>query len=214
MHNERLVFLDTETGGLRRDDRAWEVALLIEQDGKPDEQHVIHISDFAPAQADPAALNLSGFYDRHPLWADDPDLCQLGVTGPDPDLPVDHRVIPEAFMVRHVERLTRRSVVLGCNPGFDTFRILESAFYRHGCAPTWHYRPVCATTYAAAYVDAQRARSGAEPLPLPWNNETVGQHLDISRDQFGPIHSGLGDAHYARALLRASRGVWEWNTTP
>lgn len=206
--SERIVYLDTETGGLRVDDRPWEVALIVEQDSQI-EQYLFHVSDFRPGDADQKALELGGFYDRHPLWAPDENLANLAIAGPDLDLPVRHHVAPEAAVVHAVEQLTRRLPVVGCNPGFDTFRILERAFARHGFATTWHYRPICATTYAAAIADRARAHRGEPPLPLPWTNEVVGAALGVPRDGSGTVHTGLADAHYARNLLRAARGVWE-----
>lgn len=193
----RAAFVDMETGGLRVDDTPWEIAVLtVDEDGQ-EGQFVIHIADFQPAHADPKALQLAGFYDRHPLHhPDGPAAAAVLVSGPDPDVPVQHLLIDEADAARVMERLLRDRIVVACNPAFDLERHLAPMLHRHGYAPTWFYRPVCATVYAA----------GRLGLPLGrWSNGDIGRAFGVDVADFGTAHQALVDAHYARALLVAAQ---------
>lgn len=189
-----LAFVDTETGGLRHSDRPWEVGILTLDPDGTETWHLFHVTDFHPADTDPKALQMSGFYHRHPLHATDHGEAFLAATGPSPDEPIHHHVLPEAQVAWHVERLTRDRVVVGCNPSFDR-EVLIPMLTRNGLAPTWAYRPICATTYAA----------GALGLPpYLWSNGAVGEALGVPRDVGGTAHTALADVEYARKLLFAA----------
>lgn len=211
------VYLDCETGGLRPTDRPWEIALLrCTSDGRI-EQYVWQVLDFWPSKADPTALQLSGFYDRHqghaiydeanPLnYTPDGDQAVThpawNASGPDPDLPVTLRCTSEMLVALELERLVRGAVVWACNPVYDVPR-LEALLNRAGRAWTAHYRPMCATTWAAATATALGLTTAAPPF----SNAKIGEALGVSRDGYGTAHTGLADCYYAKALVDAARAL-------
>ncbi len=186
-----LCFIDTETGGLRTADRPWEIALVRREPDGTETAHLLHILDFRPADADPKALELGGFYGRHPGWTLTPvDLASELLLSP---VKVFHHVMPEARAALYVERIVRNTTIVACNPGYDVPR-LTALCERHGYAWTAHYRPVCATTLAA----------GRLALSPPWNNGAIGRCLGVEREAHGKAHGALPDALYARDLYDAA----------
>lgn len=189
-----LCFVDTETGGLRTNDRPWEIAVVRRDSEDVETRHVVYIADFAPSKADPKALELGGFYDRHPLHTVDPLARAANSPAFDPESPsVDERLMTEGQAAYYLERLVRGATVVCCNPGYDVPR-LTAMLERHGFAWTAHYRDLCATTYAAGLLGM---------LP-PFDNRKVGAALGISRNAHGTEHTGLADALYARDLYDAA----------
>jgi len=94
MLSNNLLFLDTETTGLRLDQDIWEVAYAI-GDGPINTHHVPH----SLMNADPKALKLNGYWSRFVAW---PHLVNVDV------------VLAELFQNR---------TVVGANPSFDTARL-------------------------------------------------------------------------------------------
>lgn len=211
------VWLDIESAGLRPSDRPWEVAMIRRTPDGRETLHVWQIADFEPGKADPKALALGGFYERHrrhvilnpddPLDATVTDEHQLShpayqVSGPDPDQIVDSRMLPEMYVAYELERLVRGAVIWCCNPTYDVPR-LEAMHERHGRAWTAHYRPLDATTYAAATA----LTLGYDVGPYPWRNEQVGAAIGVDRDDYGTAHTGLADCFYAKALVDRARSL-------
>lgn len=66
-----LVFVDTETTSLRPDRRAWDIALIVRRPGEPDREYQWFVDDLALdlGNADPFALKIGRFYERHPAAA-------------------------------------------------------------------------------------------------------------------------------------------------
>lgn len=201
-----IVTLDHENGGLRPGDSyPWEIGAVVDKPGEPSTLHVWHVADFRPALADPKALELGGFYDRHPRHAIDPLSAELAITGPDLDVPVNHIIDVESRVAFSLERLIRGAIVVACNPTFDVPR-LTSMLGRNGYAWTAHYRPICATTYAAGVVDRLRAQRGEPPMPVPWVNNDIAAELGVERAN---AHSALWDALFARDLRFAAMAAAE-----
>lgn len=199
---QKSVYVDTETGGLRDYDRPWEIALIVDEGVKSD-RYVFYIADFQPLHADPKALELNGFYDRHPLWTPNgPDhykVSDFGLIGADRDIPVTTVFDCEGCVSARIEALTRGARVYGCNaPAFDV-PVLTQMLNRHGMAWTGHYRPICVTTWAA----------GVAGLDPETPNSEVGAAFGVSRDQYGTTHEALPDALYARGLHHAAKASIE-----
>lgn len=191
------VYVDTETSGLSRADSPWEIALLrVDQDGTA-RQDLIHIANFATADADPKALNLAGLYERHPMYASDVQTAaDAARVSPVLGVPLEYHLLPDGRAARLVERLTRGRLLVGCNPAFDAERMIAPLLTQHGYGPSWLYRPVCATTYAAG-------RLGLPPYL--WKNEAIGEAFGVARDaRGGRAHTALIDAWYAHDLLEAA----------
>jgi hypothetical protein len=201
------VFLDFETGGLRHHDTAWEVGMVVEAPGRDLEMHHYYVSDFNPADADPKALEFGGFYDRHPLFK----LTDVGqpaepgsamtfddhglITDPDGAQPHVHfAVMPEALLMRHLSAYLRNARLCIVNPAYDK-PILESALCRAGLALTSYYTPVSIGDFAAGVLGID---------PCAGSSSRIAEALGVSRDSQGLAHTGLADAMYARAVLRAA----------
>lgn len=131
-----IVFCDTETDGLHPGRRAWEIALIRRDDAGERECRM-----FLPLDlkfADPAALRIGGFWDRHPMGRklsgkDSPqvgdELCAI------PCEPVTST--HEA--AKKVMAWTFGAHLVGANPAFDA-QILERLLRSEGYLPSWHYR--------------------------------------------------------------------------
>ncbi len=205
------VVIDLETQGLRYEDDWWEVAAIVRRKDFPDFSYVWHNIDFDSSRADPEALRMSGYYDRHPLAVIAYDFDPLTMTPPDHPCVTLHDAQGKPLENRHVlctdkmlavqlERLTRGAVVWGCNPHYDLTRI-ERLFARERRAWTAHYRPMCATTYAAGVASGM----GLDVGPVPYKNAAIGDLLGVDRSVDGKAHQGLADCTYALNLLDAAR---------
>ena len=221
----RTAYIDTETGGLRPTDRPWEIAVVIENGpGTPMdrvkaevERWVFHVSDFDPSQADPTALRLGGFFDRHPMHALDEsvrgcldscfpgnsigaavglDACTNthGLTRLDDRAFTKHIVEHEGCVASRLARLLHDTYVVCCNPVYDMPR-LEALLNRHSEVGSWHYRPHCATGAGAVV-------AGMHPATP---NSVVGRALGVHREAHGAEHGALADALYARDLDFAAK---------
>ena len=60
----KIIFLDTETDGLGPDRKVWELGMVVRQDGKDREHHWFF--DISLENSDPFALNVGGYWARHP----------------------------------------------------------------------------------------------------------------------------------------------------
>lgn len=106
-----LIFLDTETTGLDIDKHdVWELAYAI-NDG-PIETHIL---PHTLKSADPKALELNGYFERHPFGAR----------------------AANAMVDLRLREVFEGKTVVGANVGFDMARLAR----RWGTEP-WHYRPV------------------------------------------------------------------------
>lgn len=202
------VFLDTETGGLRWDDKVWELGMVVDRPATPDpELHLLHVADFNAADADPMALQLGGFFQRHPGYAGGADeFADHGLSDAWLDTPVRHFQLFEAGLGRYVEPIIRDARIIVCNAVFDVPR-LTAAFARVGVPWTGHYRVICATTYAA----------GAAGLDPSAPNDAIGEALGVARGTGGTTHTALADSLYARELYLAALakvGISQASTWP
>jgi len=182
-----LVFLDTETTGLRHDRRAWEVgAIRRDLEGKETTLHLF--VDVPLDDADLNGLRVGRFYDRHPYFADTEPACSA-------------EVATEAEAARAVERFTRGAVLVGNNPAYDA-ATLDPMLRRHGLLPAWHYQLIDVVPLAAGYVPRTR-----RPAP-PWRSVDVGMMVGVAPPAEDAAHTALGDARWVRDVFDAVvRGV-------
>lgn len=143
----RLCFIDTETTGLHVDRRAWDIAIISRQPdtGGPDRhwQAYIPVEDLDLGNAEPMALQIGGFYDRHPEMTS--GLRSLASA--------------EVDILKQVERYTRGAILVGANPAFDA-ETLANRMRWLGIAPSWFHRLCDVETMAAvALGEAPGARS-------------------------------------------------------
>lgn len=140
-----LVFLDTETTGVHRERRPWEIAIIRRT---PVDQTrlliCVDVEDLDLASANPAGLRISGFHKRHPQARDRPL-----------HIPRVYRAGEAAALV---DGWTAGATVIGVVPEFDT-ECLASMLGRHGITPRWRSNPVDVVPLAVAAVRA----TGIEP---------------------------------------------------
>src|SRR5215216_5671376 len=141
-----IVFIDTETTSLAPDRHIWEIAMIRRHEGERKVASFFVTVDLR--HADPFALKLTRFYDRHPdftqpkevrrIW-DLEDLeeqleeaSRIGI----PDAPpILANVQTAAQLVFH---WTRDATIVGAVPNFDT-EGLDHMMRQQGLQPAWHY---------------------------------------------------------------------------
>lgn len=202
------VFLDLETGGLRHGDRFWEVGMVVDLPGRDTELHHYYVSDFNTAHADPKALQMNGFYDRHPMhrtsgpgqpmdWTTAMSMDDHGLTNADPDAAPPHvhtGLLPEDALVRHLSFYLRGARLCIVNPTYDQPKVAD-ALHAAGLALTSYYTPVSIGDYAAGVLGID---------PCAGSSSLIAQGLGLDRQSFGTEHSALVDAMYGKALLRTA----------
>jgi hypothetical protein len=217
----RLVFLDTETTSLRPDRRVWEVGLIVRTPETPppwadpetrDEEHrwFIHADDLDLGNADPFSLSIGRFYDRHPDYAG----------------PADEGALPEEYVLRKVEELTRGAHLVGAVPNFDA-EVLGARMRANGILPSWHHHLIDVEALAIGWLNGRRARqneivdgypleNGGAPAPglvrwnepvtgLPWRSDELSVLVGVETDE-SARHTALGDAKWARDIYDAVMG--------
>jgi DNA polymerase III epsilon subunit-like protein len=177
----KLVFLDTETTGLRPDRRAWDIGAIVRDPGQPgdgvEHQWFVDAVDLDLGNADPFGLKVGHFYERHPQHNGSEDAFL--------------HVHEEADVLEQVEAVTRGAILVGAVPNFDA-EVLGARMREHGILPSWHYHLVDVETLAAGAI-------GQEP---PWNFDAM---LAVFGLQYAEEdrHTALGDARMARDLYDA-----------
>ncbi len=125
-----LCFIATETTSLRDDREVWEAA-LIRRDIDGQRYQISIMMPVTLAQADPTALTIGRFYERHPVGR-----CHANGGSVEPG---ELWTRPEA--ARAISRATLGATIVGAQPEFDLHglrRILADA----GHLPAWHHRTV------------------------------------------------------------------------
>lgn len=171
------VFLDTETTSLDEQTRvAWEFAAIRRNDNGTEVplEFFIEVKDLTTA--DPGALRIGGFYDRHPMgrWL-------IGNT-------VDYRgpkTAKDAALA--IATITHGAHVVGAQPDFDLIT-LSRLLFSQGILPSWHYRKYDVEAMTAGYLHREVGglRACAEALDL-----TVDATLE---------HTAMGDTLTAMAI--------------
>lgn len=183
----RIVFIDTETTSLRPDRRAWEVGLLARDPGTGVDiptQLFISTDGLDLGNADPFALKIGGFYERHPQMRDPRNSCR-------------NSCIAEREALLQVERITRGAHLVGAVVNFDA-DVLGTRMRAHGIFPSWHYHLIDVEALAVGYLSATGARE--LPIPLPWSSDDLTKQLGIPPVPDEERHTALGDARWARAI--------------
>lgn len=186
-----LCFLDTETTGTGPNRLAYEVAMIRrEEDGA--ETEVSFFVDVDLAGADPKALEVGRFYERHPYGrylsgrVKEAPTADPVVTLPfvRPGEPEFHR---PAWAAEIVARLTYGAHIVGAVPSFDS-EMLAALLRSHRLVPAWHHRLVCVESVTSGhlhrYVGGLRRCAEALGIEVPVDGE----------------HTALGDARIARDI--------------
>lgn len=172
------VFLDTETTGLHEDRRAWEISMIRRHPGL-DETSItifVHIDDIDIQHAEPAALAVGRFHDRHPAFG-----AQLGP---------DQVYLSERDAMQIVDDWTYRAEIFGINPYFDT-NTLTKALGRHQRQPRWWREPNDVTHFARGWVSAHGDRAERHP-------EALSMQCGIDVPPADLRHTAYGDADWVK----------------
>ncbi|CPV67115.1 hypothetical protein [Mycobacteroides abscessus] len=175
--NGARVYCDAETTGTHGDRRAWEIALIGSRTGEPDRELLIYVDvrDLDLENADPKALAVGRFEERHPQRAG--------------TLPAGALLLREADAAAIVHEWTDRAQFFGVVPSFDA-ETLAPALRRHGLEPSWCYVTKCLVTMAEGYLMAL----GSEPEQ---NSERISRQCGVEPPAGAERHTALGDAHWA-----------------
>jgi DNA polymerase III epsilon subunit-like protein len=211
MTDSTLVFVDTETTSLRPDRRAWDIAFIVRRPGTEDVEHQWYIdaADLDLGNADPFALRIGHFYERHPQY-----------TGELDNEPAWGRIHREDDVLREIEELTRGAHLVGCVPNFDA-DVLGARMRAHGILPSWHYHLIDVETLIVGYINGVAARAideyrmrGEEPPPIdrskaapPWKSDDMSRAVNVEPPDGDDRHTAMGDARWARDMYDAVTGV-------
>jgi oligoribonuclease (3'-5' exoribonuclease) len=184
----KLAYIDCETTGLdplRHE--IWDVGLIVEDyetDGL--DLNMQEYQWYLPVTldtAEPRALTVGKFYQRHPQW-------QRGF-GPSAEL--DIRVADPTVVAREVAKLTNGAHLVGNVVSFDA-AFLTYWMRRIGAVPTWHYH----------LVDCEALVAGALHLPPPWKSADLSRAVGVEPPGEEDHHTALGDARWSRRLFHAA----------
>lgn len=194
----KIVFLDTETTGLDPErHEVWEVAAVVREiadDGSYEdvEHHWFLWVDLA--KADLIALNIGGYFDRHPssptTWK-----------GVGARRPAEALAVPGSRFAREFFQISHEAHIVGAVPNFDTERIAR-ILKTEGLLPSWHYHLVCVENLVAGF-------KGIQP---PWKSKDLSLAMDIDPEDTDKYqkHTAMSDARWARdlydAVMEAKRG--------
>jgi hypothetical protein len=196
-----LAFVDCETTHLEAEQgEAWEIAVILREDGKGDTEHLWQIRPNV-ANADPEALRIGGYPRRFVV----PEHAEAAFIDP------DNTVRPAAreWAIGEIWTALNGAVLIGSNPGFDD-RFLRKLL---GAAP-WHYRPVDIATLAAGRKLGMAElirRMGGKPfpsdeVPFPFSSRNLSRWTGVEPPGDGVAHTALGDARWARDVFDAVTG--------
>lgn len=172
------VFLDTETTGLHDDRRAWEISMIRRHPGLDDTTITIfiHLDDIDLEHAEPSALDIGRFHDRHPAFG--------------APLSADQLYLSERDATQIVDDWTYRAEIFGIKPRFDT-DTLTKALARQRREPRWWREPRDITDVAQGWVLAHGNRARRNP-------EALSAQCGIAVPADDQRHTAYGDAEWVK----------------
>ena len=202
-----LVFVDTETTGLNPDrHHIWEIG-LIDGDGV-EYQWMLPLTVEQMQTADPIALSIGRFHERHPQGN---------------DYRYDERyagkLTTPSEAIGEVLRITHKAHLVGAVVSFDEERLRLLAL-DHGMVPSWHYHLVCVEALAAGFLIGQFSAiqsvgknpesdgpsvEEAKQAQPPWDSKALSSAVGVDVDLFDK-HTALSDARWAKAIYEAVMG--------
>lgn len=208
----RIVFLDTETSGIRPDAGAeiWELAAVVRDITEltetdrirklHDDEYVWHFRPLL-AQADPFALRVGGYYERCSVRGLQPGAAKCITepgSAPDGDRPLSE---PATVAAGKVARLLDGAHLIAANPAFDAGH-LDALLRKHGECLTvdYHYTDVGSLVRGWAL----GSFAGAD-VPFPLKLDAAAKLARVDPDAYDR-HSALGDARLVRDIYDAVTG--------
>jgi DNA polymerase III epsilon subunit-like protein len=213
-----LLFIDTETTGLRRPGlpdgrRIWEIGgVRVEPDGTEYPLHLfIRIEELGLAEMLPAEVVAGRLFDRddNAEWYGHlPETVREGLEiggfherhpqlggSPDVAAPLCSEKSAAATLVAG-PWLRDRPTLVGAVPMFEDlglFDLLHRTGYIGPDDQPWHYH----------LVDVETLVAGALGWPPPWNSDDLSIAVGVDPDRFNR-HTAVDDAWWARALYEAA----------
>jgi DNA polymerase III epsilon subunit-like protein len=178
-----LLFLDTETTGLGRDDEVWEIAAVLRDDNGERTFHAFidHDEGKAAALPEPFRANYLARYNE-----------RVAIT-------------PRDAVAVLSEMCAGRPQVVGAVPSFDTVR-LERMALRFGVKLGWHYHLIDVENVVLGYLLAERPKALTidrlsminDALTRPWKSDKLSRALGVNPDDY-PRHTAMGDVRWVMA---------------
>lgn len=193
------VFLDTETDGVRRGRRVWDVGLVkYDADGKRKEWSLM-VDDVDLSEAESSSLTIGHFRRRHPAAGGTPEANTL--------------LLPEREVAKIVFTETFEAVIAGIVVNFDELA-LDNMLRRNGfCWTGWHHL-VCVENQALGALRGHArhvpeiAAGYAELLTGAvagrWKTDDIAAAYGIPALREEMRHTAYGDAVLAEMIFRAS----------
>ncbi|WP_435108132.1 hypothetical protein [Nocardiopsis synnemataformans] len=165
--------------------------MIVEELGQPTREYSM-LLPVDLTNADPKALEIGGFWDRHPQ----------GI-GTVKDEPEDPRLVAS-----RLARILAGSVVIGSNPTFDK-DMLTPLFAEHGQVWAAHYRMVDVITLGAGRLMGspreELRETGYLPPTPPYKTTDISRAFGIDPGDYAR-HTALGDCRWVKALFEAITG--------
>jgi hypothetical protein len=192
------VFIDTETDGVRRRRRVWDVGIVTYDADGVRSQRSMMVADIDLSEAEPSSLTIGNFRTRHPMAGGQPE--------PGTETMTEAEVAKEVFQALH------GAVVGGIVVNFDT-EALDDMLRRNGLVMTnWHHL-VCVEGNALgqmrghAYHIPEIAQAHAELLRQAnqgrWDTDAIAAAYGIRLPE-GARHTAIGDAILAEMIHLAT----------
>lgn len=224
-----LVFADCETTSLDARRRlAWDIALIRrDQLGESVYQFYVEVD---LADADPFALRIGKFWDRHPLGrvlsgqaTNLPDAKHglspggfLTLNAHHPDEEGNGPYVTQAAAALLVSRITHGAHIVGAIPSFDTDTFQRNLF-EHNLTPSWHHHIIDIEALAVGFLKGREAERDADVrpggsykqdavIPLPWKSDDLTTLLGVEPCPEELRHTALGDALWAMRMYDAVMG--------
>lgn len=184
-----IVFVDTETDGLHPGRRAWEVALIRRDEQGQTEHHMFLPLDLK--YADPMALKIGGYWDRHPAGRK--------LSGKDTDFPCAP-VTTAHEAAKQIMRITFGAHIIGANPSFDT-QILDRLLRCEGYLPQWNYHLLDVETIAIGWLLGQ-----GFDVALPYKSDVLAERCGVTPPSKEDRHTAMSDARWVMRWYDAMTG--------
>lgn len=197
-----IAFLDTETTSLRPDRRAWEIGIVRREDGRQEERvWFVDADDLDLGNADPFALKIGRYYERHP---DAIDGVEYGK-----GYPGSEQYGPESWVMRDVAQWTRGAHLVGAVVSFDA-EVLAARMRANGVLPGWHHHLIDVEALALGFLCGKASEGDLDAglnLPdLPWKSDDLAKACGVEPASDDERHTALGDTRWVMRWYDAITG--------
>jgi hypothetical protein len=191
--NDRLVFADCETSGIRvdRGSEAWEIALIVRDPalGRPgDTEYLWHLRPSGPM--DPESLKIGGYHERCSVRYERPGMARDELRG-------GREPVTDWAVAFDIASLLAGAHLIGTNPWFDAAHLI-ALLENHGRPfdADYHYTDI--GSLVRGYIHGQV--DGNYPLPWPLKLTMAAALVGLNPDVY-EAHTALGDARLARDIF-------------